>query len=82
MSAEVFKWDDREVEWMGFYNSIMNFLENPEEEEEVSNLLWFWNQYASVTPVVGGFNMLIDNRQVFPTYSTSKIHITKSSALV
>jgi hypothetical protein len=25
--------------------------------------------------------MLIDNRQIFPAYSTPKIHITKSSAL-
>jgi hypothetical protein len=43
-------WSDREVDSLGFYSSIMNFLEDPEEEEEVNNLLRFWNQYVLVTP--------------------------------
>jgi hypothetical protein len=28
-----------------FYNSVLMFVEDPDEEEDVNELLLFWNQY-------------------------------------
>ena len=52
LSAEVFTWENTEIDLLCFYNSIMNFLEDPEEEEEVRDLLQFWNQYVLLTSVI------------------------------
>lgn len=49
-TAEVFIWNNPDDDPLGFYNGLMNFLEDPEEEEEVGNLLRFWNQYVLATP--------------------------------
>ena len=72
-------WNNEEVGSLGLFNSILDFLEDPKEEEEVDNLLWYWNQYVSVIPIVQ--KVLIVNRQIFPIYSGEKIHIMKDSAL-
>ena len=72
-------WNNEEVGSLGLFNSILDFLEDPKEEEEVGNLLRYWNQYVSIIPIVR--KVLIVNRQIFPTYSGEKIRITKDSAL-
>ena len=43
-SASVFTRSDTEFDSVRFYNSLMAFLEDPDEEEEVNELLLFWNQ--------------------------------------
>ena len=42
-AAEVFMWSNTEVDSLGFYKSILDFLDDPEEEEEVNSLVHFWN---------------------------------------
>ena len=79
-STEFFTWNNEEVSSLGLFNSILDFLEDPKEEEEVDSLLRYWNQYVSVIPIVQ--KVFIVNRQIFPAYLGEKIHITKDSALV
>jgi hypothetical protein len=43
-SALVFTRSDTAFDSVRFYNSLMAFLEDPDEEEEVNELLVFWNQ--------------------------------------
>ena len=43
-SASVFTRSDSEFDSVRFYNSLMTFLEDPAEEEQVQDLLLFWNQ--------------------------------------
>ncbi|KAJ3531698.1 hypothetical protein NMY22_g8043 [Coprinellus aureogranulatus] len=43
-SAAVFSRTDRETDSETFYNSIMELLEDPEEQDEVKPLVLWWNQ--------------------------------------
>lgn len=45
-SASVFTRSDTEFDSARFYNSLMTFLEDPAEKEEVNDLLLYWNQYV------------------------------------
>ena len=45
-SVTVFSRTDTVTDSEAFYFSIMNLLDDPEEEEEVKDLLLFWNQYV------------------------------------
>ena len=41
----VFTRNDMDCDSVQFYNSIVMFIEGPDEEEDVNDLLLFWNQY-------------------------------------
>ena len=45
-SASVFTRSDTEFDSVRFYNTVVTFLEDPDEKEEVNELLTFWNQYV------------------------------------
>jgi hypothetical protein len=42
-SATVFSRTDEEMDSEAFYNSLLEFLEDPEEQEEAEALLDWWN---------------------------------------
>jgi hypothetical protein len=43
-SSSTFSRSDHATDSQRFYNSVVNFLEDPEEASEVSDLLTFWNR--------------------------------------
>lgn len=47
-TAPVFTRTDTETDSVRFYNTLLEFLEDPDEQEEVNQLLLFWNQYVLV----------------------------------
>lgn len=80
-SQEVFSRNETEFESAAFYNSILGFIEEHEEREEIKDLLRFWNQYVTcVRPSIVAKG-LIESRQIFPLYSVAKLPITRKSAV-
>jgi hypothetical protein len=59
---------------------MLAFLEDPEEREEVNDLLLFWNQCV-ITIKKSSHLSRSFCRLIFPGYSSSKTPITKDSAL-
>ena len=43
-SAGVFSHSDRETDSQTFYTSVLELLEDPEEQDEVRPLMLWWNQ--------------------------------------
>ena len=79
-TAAVFTRTDTETDSVRFYNTLLEFLEDPEEQEDVNQLLLFWNQ--SVSLCFGrSDNDWMCTRLIFPAYTSSKVPVTKDSAL-
>ena len=59
-----------DIDSLGFYNSILNFLEDPEEEEEVNGLLQFWNQSVLAMSIiqVGSTRLMRAGRSSLPIW--------------
>lgn len=57
-SAQVFSRTDLVTDSERFYNSILELLLDPEEHEEVDQLLTWWNRYVSLI----GFHVLFTKR--------------------
>jgi hypothetical protein len=64
-------------EW--FYNSLLEFLEDPDEKADVDALVVWWNRSVFQPHTLNIANLL--HSQVFPTYSSAQRLITKESAL-
>ena len=82
----VFTRSDSNCDSIRFYNTMVTFLEDPDEEEEVSELLLFWNQWAPSLMLfkfhhTNESDCLDQNRLIFLGYLSSKMPITKDSAL-
>ena len=45
-SSPVFSRIDMETDSAHFYNSMLEFLDDPDEQKEVDQLLKFWNRYV------------------------------------
>lgn len=45
-SSPVFSRTDMETDSARFYNSVLEFLDDPDEQKEVDQLLEFWNRYV------------------------------------
>ncbi|TEB11985.1 hypothetical protein FA13DRAFT_1595754, partial [Coprinellus micaceus] len=45
-SATIFSRTDMEMDSETFYISVLEVLEDPEEQDEVKELLTWWNQYV------------------------------------
>lgn len=45
-SSPIFTRTDAETDSARFYNSVLEFLDDPDERNEVDQLLEFWNQYV------------------------------------
>lgn len=62
-----------------FYNSVLELLDDPEEKEEIDQLITWWNRFAfSYCP----FKMLKKPcRQIFPLYADADRLPSKNSVL-
>jgi hypothetical protein len=62
-----------------FYSSILDVFDDPEEQEEVKDLLSWWNRYGSpdlpAPPLIPVFS------QIFPNYAAPRCELAKNSAL-
>ncbi|EGO04596.1 hypothetical protein SERLA73DRAFT_44768, partial [Serpula lacrymans var. lacrymans S7.3] len=47
-SSPIFSRTDTVTNLERFYTTVLNLLDDPEEREEVNNLLVWWNWYASL----------------------------------
>jgi len=45
-STQVFSWTDLVTDSEQFYNSILELLEDPDEKDEVDQLMEWWNRYV------------------------------------
>ena len=71
---------DTETDSVQFYNTLLEFLEDPEEQEDVNHLLLFWNQFMFLSFQCDDDNWMCI-RLIFPAYASSKVPATKDSAL-
>ena len=73
-SSPVFSRTDTVTDSERFYNSVLDFLEEPDEKEEVDELLTWWNRCAIITPLDRHFasHILRCHRQIFPSYSSAR----------
>ena len=46
MSTQIFLWTDLIMDSEQFYNSILELLEDPDEKDEVDQLIGWWNRYV------------------------------------
>ena len=77
-SAQVFSRTDHVTDSERFYNSILELLEDPEERDEVNQLMTWWNRY-----VRNSFESTLTNilRQIFPLYTEVEGLPSKDSVL-
>ena len=77
-SAQVFSRTDHVTDSERFYNSILELLEDPEERDEVNQLMTWWNRY-----VRNSFESTLTNilRQIFLLYTEVEGLPSKDSVL-
>lgn len=54
-SQQVFSRTESDFESAAFYNSIINFLQENEDHQDVRDLLLFWNQYVVMSVQLNHF---------------------------
>lgn len=65
-----------------FYNSVLELLEDPDEKQEVAELLTWWNRYTIIAVIFSVLSSnLSDLSQVFPEYSSAQRQVCSDSAL-
>lgn len=81
-SSSVFSRSDLVTDSERFYNSLLQLLYDPEEQEEVNDLLLWWNRQEPFwnQPVLL-VNLKTKYRIIFPAYSSARRPITTNSAL-
>lgn len=57
-----------------FYNSILDLLDDPEEKDEVDQLLMWWNRYDSVGLIEHLIAFIVGKCSLF-TWRTSVCHL-------
>jgi len=79
----VFSRTDTATDSERFYNSVLDLFEDPEEKEEVNDLITWWNRYILIHRLFAGVttNASIHIRQIFPSYSSVRHPVCKSSTL-
>jgi hypothetical protein len=71
-SSPVFSRTDTVTDSERFYNSILDFLEDPDKKEEVNELLTWWNWCAILAFIRHFLHLKLDHRQIFPSYSSAR----------
>jgi hypothetical protein len=80
----VFSRNDRQADSERFYNSILEFLEDEDEETDVVALLEWWNRYfpSVVNDKCAILDAVYNSSQIFPAqYLCGARSLPKSSAL-
>ena len=78
-SAQVFSHTDLITDSEHFYTSILDLLDDPDEKDEVDQLLMWWNRYVLIMNVVPVLMTVF--RQIFPLYADLEQAPSKNSAL-
>jgi len=78
-SAQVFSCTDLVTNLERFYTSILDLLDDPDEKDEVDQLLMWWNRYVLIMNVVPVLMTVF--RQIFPLYADLEQASSKNSAL-
>ena len=78
-SSPVFSRTDTATDSERFYNSVLDLFEDPEEKDEVNDLLVWWNRWGFCSSSCVVINMSIS--QIFPIYSNAQRAVCKNSAL-
>ena len=66
-----------------FYNSVLDYFEDVDEQQEVQELLIWWNRHAQLLVYnyfVFTLTILYGCRQIFPGYSSTQRAPAKDSA--
>jgi hypothetical protein len=82
-SAAVFSRTDTVTDSERFYNSVLDYFEDVDEQQEVRELLIWWNRYAQLLVYyyfVFRLTVLRGCRQIFPGYSSAQRAPAKNSA--
>jgi hypothetical protein len=77
----VFSRSDTSTDSQRFYESVLEFLDDPEEAGEVDALLQWWNWYVITAFSPQRFLIHSFDSQIFPSFVTQDKEVTKSSAL-
>jgi hypothetical protein len=83
-SAAVFSRTDTVTDSERFYNSVLDYFEDVDEQQEVQELLIWWNRYIQLliyNYFVFELTILCGCRQIFPGYSSTQRAPAKDSAL-
>ena len=64
-----------------FYVSVLDFLDDPEEKDEVDDLLNWWNWYVIYNWHIYCVSDLVRDSQVFPSHVKRTRGVTKGGAL-
>jgi hypothetical protein len=79
--SPVFSRTDTTTNSKWFYITVLDLLEDIEEQEEVNKLLMWWNRYEMTSTLF----LLLTNTgfssQIFPSYSSARQVICKNSVL-
>lgn len=83
-STMVFSWTNTVTDSEHFYNSVLDYFEDIDEQQEVQELLIWWNRYAQLLVCnclnVFKLTILCGCRQIFPSHSSTQSASTKDSA--
>jgi hypothetical protein len=78
-SSSVFSRTDTVTDSENFYHSILDLLEDPDESEEVVDLMTWWTRF--VIDLVINCTLTPWHRRIFPNSSSSQRDVSKNSAL-
>lgn len=81
-SAAVFSRTDTVTDSERFYNSVLDYFEDADEQREVQELLIWWNRYAQLLVYnyfVFKLTILHGCSQIFPSYSSTQRAPAKDS---
>jgi hypothetical protein len=79
-SVAAFCRSDSETDSETFYTSCLELFEDPEEQDEVQELLTWWNRFVPFhhIPLISGINS--QRSQIFPSFSNPQKSIPANSA--
>jgi hypothetical protein len=63
-----------------FYSSILDLLEDVDEQEDVNALLVWWNRFVSSPHPIKTWTHAAQLSRIFPTYSSAKRIVPENSA--
>ena len=82
-STSVFRRSDTSTDSERFYESVLDFLDDQQEKDEVDHLLnwWNWCVFSNLSSLLVGLPNIPLGSQVFPSYVRHEHGVTKQSAL-
>jgi hypothetical protein len=79
-SSPVFSRTDTVTDSETFYSSILDIFDDPEEQEEVKDLLSWWNRFGCSLDLLA-HPLIAHPSQIFPNHAAPRRELAKNSAL-